>query len=118
MHATFEELRLAFEAARRDPTFWPEYVELMSTYSCRPTPLTFAENLTQHFGGAGAILQRNGGERHEARFAHRGLRQMGVDQARPPGALLGRQFIAEHIEPAANHLALDILVVHPFQTRG
>ena len=27
--------------------------------------------LAQHFGGARAVLQRHGGERHEARLAHR-----------------------------------------------
>ncbi len=58
LHATFEELKLAFEAARRDAGFWNEYAELMSTYSCRPTPLTFAENLTQHFGGARIYVKR------------------------------------------------------------
>jgi tryptophan synthase beta chain len=58
LHATFEELTLAFEAARSDPSFWAEYVELMSTYSCRPTPLTFAENLTKHFGGARIYIKR------------------------------------------------------------
>jgi tryptophan synthase beta chain len=58
LHATFEELKQAFEAARSDPTFWAEYVELMGQYSCRPTPLTFAENLTQHFGGARIFIKR------------------------------------------------------------
>ncbi len=58
LHATFEELKLAFEAARQDPSFWNEYADLMSTYSCRPTPLTFAENLTQHFGGARIYIKR------------------------------------------------------------
>ncbi len=58
LQATFEELKRAFEDARRDPTFWAEYSELMSTYSCRPTPLTFAENLTQHFGGARIYIKR------------------------------------------------------------
>ena len=58
LHATFEELNLAFQAARSDPTFWAEYEELMSTYSCRPTPLTFAENLTRHFGGARIYIKR------------------------------------------------------------
>jgi len=58
LHATFEELKVAFEAARQDPSFWNEYAELMSTYSCRPTPLTFAENLTQHFGGARIYIKR------------------------------------------------------------
>jgi tryptophan synthase beta chain len=58
LHATFEELNLAFQAARSDPSFWAEYEELMSTYSCRPTPLTFAENLTRYFGGARIYIKR------------------------------------------------------------
>ena len=58
LHATFEQLTLAFEAARSDPSFWAEYVELMGSYSCRPTPLTFAENLTKHFGGARIYIKR------------------------------------------------------------
>jgi tryptophan synthase beta chain len=58
LHATFEELNQAFEAARADESFWREYVELMSTYSCRPTPITYAENLTQHFGGARIYIKR------------------------------------------------------------
>jgi tryptophan synthase beta chain len=56
--ATFDELTTAFEEARRDPTFWQAYVDLMGTYSCRPTPLTFAENLTRHFGGARIYVKR------------------------------------------------------------
>jgi len=58
LHATFEELNQAFVDARRDPTFWQQYTELMSTYSCRPTPLTFADNLTAHFGGARIYIKR------------------------------------------------------------
>ena len=56
--ATFDELEAAFEAAKTDPNFWQEYSELMSTYSCRPTPLTFAENLTEIFGGAKIYIKR------------------------------------------------------------
>ncbi|MBI4764905.1 MAG: tryptophan synthase subunit beta [Deltaproteobacteria bacterium] len=56
--ATFDDLVEAFEKAKNDPTFWQEYLEIMSTYSCRPTPLTFAENLTNHFGGAGIYIKR------------------------------------------------------------
>jgi tryptophan synthase beta chain len=56
--ATFDELEDAFLAARRDPTFWHDYVALMSSYSCRPTPITFAENLTRHFGGARIYIKR------------------------------------------------------------
>jgi len=56
--ATFDELVETFQKAKNDPGFWQEYVEIMSTYSCRPTPLTFAENLTRHFGGARIYIKR------------------------------------------------------------
>ncbi|MFC1534593.1 tryptophan synthase subunit beta [Thermodesulfobacteriota bacterium] len=56
--STFDELVKAFKEARDDPTFWDEYVDLMSTYSCRPTPLTFAENLTRHFRGPRIYIKR------------------------------------------------------------
>jgi tryptophan synthase beta chain len=56
--ATFEELVIAFEKAKNDPAFWQEYQNIMSTYSCRPTPLTFAENLTRYFGGAKIYIKR------------------------------------------------------------
>ncbi len=58
LHQTFVELTLALRQAQNDPAFWQEYLELMSTYSCRPTPLTFAENLTKHFGGAKIYIKR------------------------------------------------------------
>jgi tryptophan synthase beta chain len=56
--ATFDQLELAFSAAKADPSFWSEYVALMSSYSCRPTPITYAENLTRHFGGARIYIKR------------------------------------------------------------
>jgi tryptophan synthase beta chain len=56
--ATFDELEKTFQNAKNDPGFWREYVDIMSTYSCRPTPLTFAENLTKHFGGARIYIKR------------------------------------------------------------
>ncbi|MBN1610969.1 MAG: tryptophan synthase subunit beta [Polyangiaceae bacterium] len=56
--ATFDELTRAFDAARSDPSFWAQYEALMSSYSCRPTPLTYAENLTRHFGGARIYIKR------------------------------------------------------------
>jgi tryptophan synthase beta chain len=56
--ATFDELVETFQAAKNDPGFWREYVDIMSTYSCRPTPLTFAENLTRKFGGARIYIKR------------------------------------------------------------
>ncbi|MGD2030181.1 MAG: pyridoxal-phosphate dependent enzyme, partial [Desulfobacterales bacterium] len=56
--ATFDELAETFQKAKDDPVFWQEYVDIMSTYSCRPTPVTFAENLTRHFGGARIYVKR------------------------------------------------------------
>jgi len=56
--ATFDELEEAFNSAKNDPSFWQEYTDIMSTYSCRPTPLTFAENLTRYFGGARIYIKR------------------------------------------------------------
>ncbi len=58
LHETFEQLKISFRRAKEDPKFWQEYIDLMSTYSCRPTPLTFAENLTRHFGGAKIYIKR------------------------------------------------------------
>ena len=58
LYETFRELRAAFHAAKQDPLFWQEYVDLMSTYSCRPTPLTGADNLSDHFGGARIFIKR------------------------------------------------------------
>lgn len=56
--ATFEELDDVFQSAKNDPLFWQEYKNIMSTYSCRPTPLTFAENLTELLGGARIYVKR------------------------------------------------------------
>ncbi|THB72024.1 MAG: tryptophan synthase subunit beta [Desulfovibrio sp.] len=56
--ATFDDFREAFASAKADPSFWQDYLDLMSTYSCRPTPLTHAENLTKHFGGAQIYIKR------------------------------------------------------------
>ncbi|MBF0378979.1 MAG: tryptophan synthase subunit beta [Desulfamplus sp.] len=56
--ATFDELIRQFRKVKDDPSFWQTYSDLMSNYSCRPTPLTFAENLTRHFGGAKIYIKR------------------------------------------------------------
>ncbi|MDY6843359.1 MAG: tryptophan synthase subunit beta, partial [Thermodesulfobacteriota bacterium] len=56
--ATFDELERVFNKTKNDPSFWSEYEEVMSTYSCRPTPLTFAGNLTEYFNGAKIYIKR------------------------------------------------------------
>ena len=58
LQATIEQLRTAFEEVKKDPTFWSHYQNLLSTYSCRPTPLTYAENLSRHFDGPQIYLKR------------------------------------------------------------
>jgi tryptophan synthase beta chain len=58
LHQTFKELEEHYRAAKSDPLFWQEYQRVMSTYSCRPTPLTHAENLSNHFGGAQIYIKR------------------------------------------------------------
>ena len=56
--ATVEELVETFEKAKQDPSFWKEYADIMSEYSCRPTPVTFAENLSHYFGGGRIFIKR------------------------------------------------------------
>ncbi|MDH3452689.1 MAG: tryptophan synthase subunit beta [Gammaproteobacteria bacterium] len=56
--ATFDELVEHFDAAKGDPTFWQAYAQLMASYSGRATPLTPAENLSEHFGGAQVYVKR------------------------------------------------------------
>jgi len=58
LHQTFQELEQEYRKAKDDPAFWQEYSALMSNYSCRPTPLTYAGNLSKHFGGAQIYIKR------------------------------------------------------------
>jgi tryptophan synthase beta chain len=58
LQATIEQLQTAFEEVKKDPTFWSHYQNLLSTYSCRPTPLTYAENVSRHLGGPQIYLKR------------------------------------------------------------
>ncbi len=56
--ATFEELKGVFEQLKQDPSFWGTYQNLLSTYSCRPTPITYSENLTRQFNGPEFYFKR------------------------------------------------------------
>ncbi len=58
LHETFLQLTAAYEAARGDAAFWREYVQFMTEYAGRPTPLTHAPNLSRHFGGAQIFIKR------------------------------------------------------------
>ena len=48
---TFDELIQSFQKAKQDPEFWKEYVKVMQTYSCRPTPVTKLDNFSEMLGG-------------------------------------------------------------------
>ena len=52
------ELEALYRQCRRDPTFQTELRALRQEYVGRPTPLTFAERLTQRLGGAKVYLKR------------------------------------------------------------
>jgi tryptophan synthase beta chain len=53
-----EELEQAYLKAKVDPTFQAELNRLFHEYSGRPTPLFYAERLTQRLGGAKIYLKR------------------------------------------------------------
>jgi tryptophan synthase beta chain len=52
------ELEHAYAAARRDRKFQARLRALLTDYAGRPTPLYFAERLTEHAGGARIYLKR------------------------------------------------------------
>ncbi|MBN2010760.1 tryptophan synthase subunit beta [candidate division KSB1 bacterium] len=56
--STIEELKTALKNAKADPDFWQEYISLMQSYSCRPTPISYLENLSRELGGAQLYVKR------------------------------------------------------------
>ncbi|MCS6907116.1 MAG: tryptophan synthase subunit beta [Anaerolineales bacterium] len=52
------ELEAAYHQALSDRDFQKEFQHLLQTYVGRPTPLTLAERLSAHFGGARIYLKR------------------------------------------------------------
>ncbi|MCY8824680.1 tryptophan synthase subunit beta [Bacillus atrophaeus] len=53
-----EEIEKAFKEIKNDPVFEAEYKKLLFDYSGRPTALTFADQVTNHLGGAKIYLKR------------------------------------------------------------
>jgi tryptophan synthase beta chain len=53
------DLERAYENAKRDPSFQEELDDLLKHYVGRPSPLYFAERLTEHFGGAKIYFKRD-----------------------------------------------------------
>jgi tryptophan synthase beta chain len=52
------DLERAYRAAQVDPEFQAELTNLRTHYAGRPSPLYFAERLTQHLGGAKVYFKR------------------------------------------------------------
>ncbi|MCU0822761.1 MAG: tryptophan synthase subunit beta [Spirochaetes bacterium] len=55
-----EELEKTYKTARRDKSFQAEFRDILKNYSGRPTPLYFAENLTDYLKGAKIYLKQEG----------------------------------------------------------
>jgi tryptophan synthase beta chain len=53
------ELETAYETAKADPAFHAELAALNAHYAGRPSPLYFAERLTEHLGGAKIYFKRD-----------------------------------------------------------
>jgi tryptophan synthase beta chain len=56
--AALQELEAAYEKAKRDRRFREQLDYLLKQYAGRPTPLYFAQRLSQRFGGAKIYLKR------------------------------------------------------------
>lgn len=55
-----KELEKAYLDAKKDKSFQNEFMDMLKTYSGRPTPLYYAENLTKHLKGAKIYLKQEG----------------------------------------------------------
>ncbi|MEO1304047.1 MAG: tryptophan synthase subunit beta [Pseudomonadota bacterium] len=53
------DLEEEYRAAKKDPAFTAQMEDLWTHYVGRPSPLYFAERLTEHFGGAKLYLKRD-----------------------------------------------------------
>lgn len=53
-----DELKSAYAVAKDDPVFQEEFHRLLRDFVGRPTPITYAERLTKHLGGAQIYLKR------------------------------------------------------------
>ncbi|MEP7013191.1 MAG: pyridoxal-phosphate dependent enzyme, partial [Acidobacteriota bacterium] len=56
--APIEELSRAYDRARKDRRFRRRLDDLLANFAGRPTPLTFAERLTEELGGGRIYLKR------------------------------------------------------------
>ncbi|MBI2597262.1 tryptophan synthase subunit beta [Candidatus Daviesbacteria bacterium] len=57
---SLEELEKIYNNAKKDPSFKKEFNFLLKTFAGRPTPLTFAKNLSEKLGAARIYLKNEG----------------------------------------------------------
>jgi len=57
---TLEQLEKTYESAKKDQKFQKEFNNLLKNFAGRPTPLVFAQNLTEKLGGAKIYLKNEG----------------------------------------------------------
>ena len=53
-----DELETIYREAASDASFKSDYIEMLHDYAGRPTPLTFADRLTEHYGKGKIYLKR------------------------------------------------------------
>jgi len=58
LKTVLDEVVVAYEQTKKDPTFQAELDNLLKNYVGRPSPLYFARNLTKKLGGAKIYLKR------------------------------------------------------------
>ncbi len=58
LRPNLEELEHEWAAIINDKTFWFSFLNLMQEFSGRPTPITYASNLSKKLGGAKIYLKR------------------------------------------------------------
>ena len=51
-------LEMEYQKVQGDPTFWKEWKDILHNFCGRPTPLYFAERLTEELGGARIYFKR------------------------------------------------------------
>jgi tryptophan synthase beta chain len=56
--SALRELEELYTAAKRDPVFQNEFKEMLNSFAGRPTAMTFAERLSEHYGGGKIYLKR------------------------------------------------------------
>jgi tryptophan synthase beta chain len=56
--SALRELEELYTAAKRDPVFQNELKEMLQSFAGRPTAMTFAERLSEHYGGGKIYLKR------------------------------------------------------------